>query len=192
MTLLDPAQNSYRFVILAFNCLLTLGSYCAFDTPSVLQNELVSQVITPFSPPSGAQTLYSAWYTAYAWCNMCMSLFAGVLVDRWGTSKCSVLFLSLIILFGQSVFILGAFLAPDHATTPLPYAAMFAGRLIFGLGGGPITIVHHLHGGVALFLRYCVKKEEGGRGERGRREGEKSGAPVTACSMVYGRPAFGL
>jgi MFS family permease len=141
MTLLDPARSSYRFVILAFNCLLTLGSYYAFDMPSVLQNELVSQVIMPFSP-NGAQTLYNAWYTAYAWCNMCMSLFAGVLVDRWGTSKCSVLFLSLII-FGQSVFTLGAFLAPDHATTPLPYAVMFAGRLIFGLGGGPITIVQN-------------------------------------------------
>jgi len=73
---------------------------------------------------------------------MVMSLFAGVLVDRYGTSKCSVLFLSLVII-GQSVFTLGAFLAPNHATTPLPYAVMFAGRLIFGLGGGPITIVQN-------------------------------------------------
>jgi hypothetical protein len=76
MTLLDPARNSYRFVILAFNCLLTLGSYYAFDMPSVLQNELVSQVITPFSP-NGAQTLYNAWYTAYAWCNLFWGGFAG-------------------------------------------------------------------------------------------------------------------
>jgi hypothetical protein len=60
MTLLDPARTSYRFVILAFNCLLTLGSYYAFDMPSVLQNELVAQVITPFSP-TGAQTLYNSW-----------------------------------------------------------------------------------------------------------------------------------
>ena len=140
-SLLDPSRASYRFIILAFNCLLTLGSYYAFDMPSVLQNELVSQVITPFSP-NGAQTLYNSWYTAYAWCNMCMSLFAGVLVDRWGTSKCSILFLCLIIV-GQSIFTLGAFLARDHATTPLPYAVMFAGRLVFGLGGGPITIVQN-------------------------------------------------
>jgi MFS family permease len=141
MALLDPSRTSFRFIVLAFNCLLTLGSYYAFDMPSVLQNELVSQVILPFSP-NGSQTLYNAWYTAYAWCNMCMSLFAGVLVDRWGTSKCSILFLSLIIL-GQSIFTLGAFLAPDHAKTPLPYAIMFAGRLVFGLGGGPITIVQN-------------------------------------------------
>lgn len=71
MPILDPSRTSYRFIILAFNCLLTLGSYYAFDMPSVLQNELISQVITPFSP-SGSQTLYNSWYTAYAWCNMCM------------------------------------------------------------------------------------------------------------------------
>ena len=141
MALLDPARPSYRFVVLIFNCLLTLGSYYAFDMPSVLQDELVAQVVAPFAP-NNAQTLYNSWYTAYAWCNMVMSLFAGVLVDRYGTSKCSVLFLSLVII-GQSVFTLGAFLAPSHSATPLPYAVMFAGRLIFGLGGGPITIVQN-------------------------------------------------
>ena len=61
MAVLDPARPSYRFVVLAFNCLLTLGSYYAFDMPSVLQDELVAQVIAPFAP-NNAQTLYNSWY----------------------------------------------------------------------------------------------------------------------------------
>lgn len=86
-------------------------------------------------------TYYNAFYTAYSWSNMVMSLIAGQMVDRLGTVKCGIIFLSMCLL-GQALYAAGPMLAFDPAT-PKRYIVMFAGRVLFGLGGGAITIVQN-------------------------------------------------
>jgi MFS family permease len=69
-----------------------------------------------------------------------MSLLAGLLVDRYGTVACAYLFLSFCIT-GQALY----GIAPLLSITPTnQYIMMFAGRFIFGLGGGAITIAQNV------------------------------------------------
>jgi len=71
---------------------------------------------------------------------MVVSLFAGLLVDKYGVVPSVFLFLS-FCLIGQSVWSLGANL--ESATAASRFAIMFGGRFIFGMGGGSITIAQN-------------------------------------------------
>jgi len=71
---------------------------------------------------------------------MFMSLIAGVMVDKYGTRFSMFLFLGLCLI-GSSLFALGASLTSSSGSTR--YIMMFAGRFIFGLGGGSITVVQN-------------------------------------------------
>ena len=71
--------------------------------PSVLEKQLEQQVIAPFS--SDVSTYYNAFYTAYSWSNMVMSLLAGAMVDRLGAKKCAFIFLSNVSYFAGNVII---------------------------------------------------------------------------------------
>jgi hypothetical protein len=109
-------RSSGRYAVLVCACFMTFGSYFCFDMPSVLQESARSCCLAvssePFSfvtaaihsprtrqkqiehtiiepwAPDNASTVYNLFYTVYAWTNMVMSLFAGVLTDRLGTRKC--------------------------------------------------------------------------------------------------------
>eukprot|EP00605_Chrysophyceae_sp_TOSAG23-4_P002108 GSChrysophyteH1.ASY1.ANO1.2334.1 assembled CDS len=135
---LDPSKSSFRYVLLICNCLLTFGSYYCFDMPTVLENVIEEQVIATFT--DSVSTYYNLFYTIYAWTNMCMSLVAGVVIDKYGTRFSSFLFLTLCLV-GASLFALGASLV--HIPGKTRYIIMFVGRFIFGLGGGSITIVQN-------------------------------------------------
>ena len=135
---MDPESPAFRYTLLLFNCLLTFGSYYCFDMPTVLESKIEAQVVSGFT--TEVSTYYNLFYTIYAWTNMCMSLVAGVLVDRIGTRASGFLFLSLCLV-GSSLFALGATMRHSSGTTR--YVVMFIGRFIFGLGGGSITIVQN-------------------------------------------------
>eukprot|EP00936_MAST-01D_sp_MAST-1D-sp1_P001767 g1767.t1 len=134
----DPTKPSYRYSLLVCNCFLTFGSYFCFDMPTVLETDIQNQVVAGFT--QDVDTYYTLFYTIYAWCNMCMSLFAGWLVDRIGMRKTATLFLTLCMV-GSSLFALGASLKSAKPLTR--YIIMFIGRFIFGLGGGSITIAQN-------------------------------------------------
>ena len=128
-----------RYCVLACTCLLTFGSYYCFDMPGVLENQITHSVIEPFAPGQGS-TYYNLFYTVYAWTNMVVSLFAGLLVDKYGVVPSVFLFLS-FCLVGQAVWSLGADL--ESTTAASRFAIMFGGRFIFGMGGGSITIAQN-------------------------------------------------
>jgi MFS family permease len=71
---------------------------------------------------------------------MAMSLVAGVLVDRVGLKGSVFLFLS-FCLFGSALF--GLSISMTTLQPDTRYFLMFAGRFIFGLGGGSITIAQN-------------------------------------------------
>ena len=131
-----------RIKVLIATCLLTFGSYYCFDMPSVLQSQLTYTVISKASfARKEPAVYYNLFYTVYAWTNMAMSLVAGMLVDRIGLRVAVFLFLFFCLfgsaLFGLSISLIS--LGPDTR-----YFLMFAGRFIFGLGGGSITIAQNV------------------------------------------------
>ena len=134
-------SKSYRFTILALNCLLTLGSYYCFDMPSNLENQIKDQIIGKFDEDN-VNLYYNYFYLVYSWTNMIMSLVAGVMVDKLGREKCMYLFVTECVI-GAAIYALGAYLINVEAE--YRYGIMFLGRFIFGLGGGPITIVQNCY-----------------------------------------------
>mmetsp|Transcript_15280 Transcript_15280/g.31148 ORF Transcript_15280/g.31148 Transcript_15280/m.31148 type:complete len:463 (+) Transcript_15280:52-1440(+) len=138
MAKLDPSTPKFRYTLLVLNCLLTFGSYYCFDMPANLEQHIKDQVISGFT--DDVNTYYNYFYLVYSWCNMIMSLCAGVMVDRLGKEKSMYLFVTFCIV-GSAVYALGAALVDSDPM--LRYIIMFAGRFIFGLGGGPITIVQN-------------------------------------------------
>eukprot|EP01095_Lingulamoeba_sp_RSL-Kostka_P009626 TRINITY_DN3341_c0_g1_i1.p1 TRINITY_DN3341_c0_g1~~TRINITY_DN3341_c0_g1_i1.p1 ORF type:complete len:442 (-),score=89.99 TRINITY_DN3341_c0_g1_i1:66-1391(-) len=119
-----PDSLQYRLIILAFCCLLTFGSYYCFDEPSSL--DLDGTTLTSVQ--------YNLLYSVYSISNMVMVIGGGFLVDYFGNRICTFLFCSLICV-GQFLFALG--LTLDY------YPLMLTGRIVFGTGGGSISVVQN-------------------------------------------------
>jgi len=128
----------FRYWVLFLNCMLTFGSYYCFDMPANLENQIKGQVISDFT--TDTDTYYNYFYLVYSWTNMLMSLCAGVMVDKLGKEKSMYLFIG-FCLFGSAIYALGAALTSVSGASR--FGIMFFGRFIFGLGGGPITIVQN-------------------------------------------------
>lgn len=140
---------SFRFVLLFFTCLLTFGMYFCFDLPGVLQHRLegtsnctdnttrYNQSCVQCEDCLGLSSKqFNILYAVYAWTNAVVVIAAGVLIDRLG-NRVGLLLFSFLCLLGTAVFAVGAMLRKTEAMFPL----MLAGRLIFGTGGGSLTIV---------------------------------------------------
>ncbi|XP_063399229.1 major facilitator superfamily domain-containing protein 1-like [Mytilus trossulus] len=140
---------TYRFVLLFFACLLTFGMYFSFDLPGVLQHRL--EGITNCTDNSTrynetcvqcegclgmSSRQFNILYAIYAWTNAVVVIGAGVLVDRLG-NRVGLLLFSFLCLLGTSLFAVGTMLKDTSAMFPL----MLTGRLIFGSGGGALTVV---------------------------------------------------
>ncbi|GMI27221.1 hypothetical protein TeGR_g3395 [Tetraparma gracilis] len=133
-------SSRYRYTILLLNCLLTFGSYYCFDMPSNCKDQIKEQIIDKFTDDS--DLYYNYFYLVYSWTNMIMSLCAGLMVDKLGKEKSMYLFV-FFCLFGSAVYAGGT--AMTNSDPKLQYGVMFFGRFIFGLGGGPITIVQNVY-----------------------------------------------
>ena len=142
----DYDAKSFRYAILVLNCLLTFGSYYCFDMPANLEDQIKDQVIGKFT--TDTNTYYNYFYLVYSWTNMIMSLCAGLMVDKLGKVKSMFTFV-LFCMCGSAIYAAGALMVDSDAK--LRYGIMFFGRFIFGLGGGPITIVQ-----VREFVALCL------------------------------------
>jgi len=136
--MMDVESSKFRYTVLFLNCVLTFGSYFCFDMPSTLKSHIKDDVIASFT--TDTDVYYNYFYTVYSWTNMLMSLCAGMMVDRLGKEKSMYIFVS-CCLVGSAVYALGTLLVDLDGMTR--YIIMFVGRFIFGLGGGPITIVQN-------------------------------------------------
>jgi MFS family permease len=106
--------------------------------PSTLKSHIQDQVISDFT--TDTDIYYNYFYTVYSWTNMLMSLCAGLMVDRLGKEKSMYIFVT-CCLVGSVIYATGTFLTNLDGQSR--YIIMFVGRFIFGLGGGPITIVQN-------------------------------------------------
>jgi MFS family permease len=130
-----PAGRPYRFTILLFISLLTFGSYFAFDSIGALATTLIQAIHLDRGD-------IGSLYSAYSIAAILTVFIGGVLIDKLGTRKASLLF-SVLVTVGAMIV---AF-SPNKAT-------LFAGRLIFGAGSESLVVAQS-----AIISRWFKGKE---------------------------------
>ncbi len=132
---IDPTSKLYRFTILFFISMLTFGSYFAYDIIGAIAPTLIEEL-------GASRGTVGAFYTIYSIAAIISVLIGGILIDRIGTRKSSMIF-SLLVLIGS---VLVAF--ADDLTL------VFVGRFVFGAGAEPLVVAQS-----AMLSRWFKGKE---------------------------------
>ena len=117
-----PSTRLYRFTTLIFISLMVFGSYFAYDSIGALEGTLIEVLHLNRSTIGNL-------YTAYSVAAIGIVFFGGMLYDKLGPRKASLLF-SLLVFLGA------AMVAMATSTWML-----FAGRLVFGAGSESLIVV---------------------------------------------------
>ncbi len=133
--LLAPSSAGYRFLILAFVAFLAYGSYFAYDSLGAIAPLLIEAL------GIGREQIGIA-YSAYSIAAIFSVFLGGILVDRIGTRRASLLFSSLIVLGAFIVAVAG-----DIYT-------IYIGRVIFGIGSESLVVCQ-----IAILARWFKGKE---------------------------------
>ena len=132
---LHPAGKPYRFLILGFASLMTFGTYFAYDSVGAIETTLI-EVFRADRAAIG--TMYSMYSVAAFFA----VLVGGVLTDRIGTRRASMLFSALLTIGAAIVAV-----APN-----LP--VLYAGRILFGIGSESLVVAQS-----AILARWFTGKE---------------------------------
>lgn len=130
-----PSRPLYRFVNLLFISSLSFGSYFAYDIIGAIAPSLIEEMKTSRATVGTFNTMYSI-------AAVLAVLVGGMLVDRLGTRRSSLLF-SLLVLTG-------ALIVWQAKTIPL----IFLGRFVFGAGSEPLVVAQS-----AMLARWFKSKE---------------------------------
>jgi len=130
-----PSRALYRFIILIFVASLSFGSYFAYDIVSAIAPTLVEEL-------GAARGTVGAFFTAYSVAAVLAVLIGGMLIDKLGTRKASILF-SLLVFIGAAV-------VWQAKSIPM----FFIGRFIFGAGSEPLIVAQS-----AILARWFKNKE---------------------------------
>lgn len=133
--LLNPASKFYRFLMLAFIASLSFGSYFAYDIVSAIVPSLIEEL-------QAARSTVGTFFTMYSLAAILAVLVGGLLVDKLGTRKASLLFSCLVFI--------GAALVWKAKSIPV----FFLGRFIFGAGSEPLIVAQS-----AMLARWFRSKE---------------------------------
>ncbi len=121
----DVAKNEisplYRWWVLLFVSLLTYGSYFAYDSIGAISTMLMKALHITHQD-------IGLMYSLYSWPNIVMVFFGGLLIDKIGTRKASMIFSTLIVI--------GATLV----ATAINFKLMLLGRFIFGIGSESLVV----------------------------------------------------
>jgi MFS family permease len=130
-----PSTRLYRFTILLFISLLVFGSYFAYDSIGALETTLMRELHLDRSTIGNL-------YTAYSVAAIAIVFFGGMLYDKLGPRRASLLFSILIFL--------GAVMVAMARSKWM----LFGGRLIFGAGSESLIVVQS-----AIISRWFKGKE---------------------------------
>ena len=111
----------YRWMVLLFLSIAMYGNYYVFDSISLVADQLKSQL--NFSDLDIGQM-----YSYYSIAAIIVLIFGGILVDKWGTKKSSIVFASICTVSG--------FLVAFSSNLYL----MLAGRFLLGVGSEPLIV----------------------------------------------------
>ncbi len=130
-----PSTRPYRFVLLFFVSMLTFGSYFAYDSIGAIENILIKAL--------GISTgTIGSLYSAYSIAAIAIVLFGGIITDRLGTRRASLLFSSLVTL--------GALIVALAQSSWM----IFVGRLVFGAGSESLVVAQ-----LAILSKWFKGKE---------------------------------
>ncbi len=130
-----PSRAIYRFTILIFVASLSFGSYFAYDIVGGLAPTLVDEL------GAGRGTI-GAFFAAYSVAAILAVLIGGMLIDKLGTRKASLMF-SILVFAGAGLF---------WQARTIPLALL--GRFIFGAGSEPLIVAQS-----AILARWFKNKE---------------------------------
>jgi MFS family permease len=130
-----PSTRAYRFTLLFFVSMLTFGSYFAYDSIGAIENILIKALGMTTGTVGGL-------YTAYSIAAIAIVFFGGVITDRMGTRRASLLFSMLVAL--------GALIVALAQSSWM----LFAGRLVFGAGSESLVVAQ-----LAILSKWFKGKE---------------------------------
>jgi len=131
----DPRRRAYRFMVLLFVSLLTFGSYFAYDSVGAIAPMLITALGV------GRESI-GQMYTLYSIAAILSVFIGGLLIDRIGTRRASLLFSCLVTV--------GALIV---AVAPNLWVLYF-GRFIFGWGSESLVVAQS-----SIFARWFKGKE---------------------------------
>lgn len=132
---MNPATRVYRLTVLGLASFMIFGSYFAYDSVGAIAPSLIDALHTD-------RAAIGTMYSAYSFAAIAAVLLGGVLIDRIGTRRASLLF-SILVTAGACIV---AF-APSIGW-------IYAGRLIFGIGSEPLIVAQS-----AILSRWFRGKE---------------------------------
>jgi MFS family permease len=130
-----PAGAVYRFIVLAFVASLSFGSYFAYDIIGAIAPSMIDELKASRATVGTMNTMYSI-------AAILVVLFGGMLIDKLGTRKSSLLFSVLVLA--------GALIVWQARSIPL----VFLGRFVFGAGSEPLVVAQS-----AMLARWFKNKE---------------------------------
>jgi len=130
-----PARALYRFSVLFFAALLSFGCYFAYDIVSAIAPTLIKDL-------GATRGTIGSFFTAYSVAAVMAVLIGGVLIDKLGTRKSSLLFSVLVFA--------GAAIVWQARSVPV----LIFGRFIFGAGSEPLIVAQS-----AILARWFKNKE---------------------------------
>ncbi len=130
-----PGRKTFRFTVLGFASLMVFGSYFAYDSLGAIESLLMKA----WGVDRGA---IGATYTMYSLAAIPTVFIGGMLIDRLGTRRASLLFSGLVTL--------GALIVAVAPTLPV----LYAGRLVFGMGSESLVVAQS-----AILARWFTGKE---------------------------------
>ena len=113
--LLYPTGRPYRFIILAFAALMAFGSYFAYDSVGAIETTLIQVFHTD-------RAAIGTMYTMYSVAAVFAVLAGGLLIDRVGVRRASLIFSTFVVA--------GAALVAWAPSLPV----LYLGRVLFGIG----------------------------------------------------------
>jgi MFS family permease len=132
---MNPTGKPYRFAVLICASLMAFGSYFAYDSVGAIETTLMKEF-------SAQRSDIGAMYSVYSIAAVFAVLFGGVLIDRIGTRRASLLFSALVV---AGAAIVAA--APD-----LP--VLYLGRIVFGMGSETMIVAQS-----SILARWFTGKE---------------------------------
>jgi MFS family permease len=131
----DVSGRPYRFTVLLFAATIAFGSYFAYDSVGAIETTLIRVFHTD-------RAAIGSMYSAYSFAAVFAVLGGGVLIDRAGVRRASMIF-SLLVVAGAAIVAW----APN-----LP--AMYFGRVVFGVGSESVIVAQS-----AIAARWFTGKE---------------------------------
>jgi MFS family permease len=150
-----PSTRLYRFTILVFISLLVFGSYFAYDSIGALETTLMRELHLDRSTIGNL-------YTAYSVAAIAIVFFGGMLYDKLGPRRASLLFSCLVLLgavmvalaTSEKTLILGGWIFGEESKGMIVKWMLFSGRLVFGAGSESLIVVQS-----AIISRWFKGKE---------------------------------